>query len=72
MELQNKQKDPQKINEILETLRILGVDAKSFTINFSELPVHLSVHRNEDCHITCANHQFKKTFDPGKKMSSTP
>ena len=71
MKLQNKQRESRKVNELLETMMLLGIGAKSIKINFDELRVHLSVHNKEN-EMTCTNHKFKKTFDSGQKKPSLP
>lgn len=41
MKQKQSQENSDKVNEIMKTLRLLGIGAKSFNINFNDLPVHL-------------------------------
>jgi hypothetical protein len=37
------QKKSDKVNEIIQTLKLLGIGTKSFSINFDELPTYIRV-----------------------------
>lgn len=53
----------QKTTEAIETLRLLGIQVKSFTINFNELPGQLRRHDQ--------NNRFKDSLAPLQKADMT-
>lgn len=70
MKQKQTEEQPSKVNEILKTLKLLGIGTKSFRINFNELPIYIRVNNQNqrllEHHVAyrkTKHHQRQRTAD---------